>query len=40
MPVYHKLGEFPQKRHTIFQDKKGNYYYEQLFGTEGFHGMS
>lgn len=40
MPVYHKLGEFPQKRHTIFQDKNGKYYYEQLFGTEGFHGMS
>ncbi|MGZ3899726.1 MAG: homogentisate 1,2-dioxygenase [Bacteroidia bacterium] len=40
MPVYHKLGEFPQKRHTIFQDPRGNYYYEQLFGTEGFHGMS
>src|SRR4051794_8485819 len=40
MPVYHKLGEFPQKRHTVFQDSHGNYYYEQLFGTEGFHGMS
>ncbi|MCW3075848.1 MAG: homogentisate 1,2-dioxygenase [Bacteroidetes bacterium] len=40
MPIYHKLGEMPQKRHTIFQDPKGNYYYEQLFGTEGFHGMS
>jgi homogentisate 1,2-dioxygenase len=40
MPVYHKLGEFPQKRHTVFQDKNGKYYYEQLFGTEGFHGMS
>ncbi|MBA3665374.1 MAG: homogentisate 1,2-dioxygenase [Bacteroidetes bacterium] len=40
MPIYHKLGDFPQKRHTIFQDPKGNYFYEQLFGTEGFHGMS
>lgn len=40
MPVYHKLGNFPQKRHTVFQSPQGNYYYEQLFGTEGFSGMS
>lgn len=40
MPVYHKLGKFPQKRHVIFKPEKGGYYYEQLFGTEGFHGMS
>jgi homogentisate 1,2-dioxygenase len=40
MPIYHSLGKFPQKRHTVFKSEKGNYYYEQLFGTEGFHGMS
>src|SRR3954469_14975282 len=40
MPVYHKLGKFPQKRHTVFQSEEGNFYYEQLFGTEGFHGMA
>jgi len=40
MPVYHKLGQFPQKRHTAFTKPYGGYYYEQLFGTEGFHGMS
>jgi homogentisate 1,2-dioxygenase len=40
MPVYHKLGKIPDKRHTVFQSEKGNYYYEQLFGTEGFSGMS
>ncbi len=40
MPLYHKLGTFPQKRHTIFQSPKGNHYYEQLFGTEGFNGYS
>jgi homogentisate 1,2-dioxygenase len=40
MPIYHKLGKFPQKRHTVFQNENGAYYYEQLFGTEGFHGMS
>ena len=40
MPVYHQLGKFPQKRHTIFEKQGGGYYYEQLFGTEGFHGHS
>ncbi|HWY35745.1 MAG TPA: hypothetical protein VNX68_13955, partial [Nitrosopumilaceae archaeon] len=40
MPVYHKLGSFPQKRHTVFKSPEGKYYYEQLFGTEGFIGMS
>lgn len=40
MPIYHKLGSFPQKRHTVFQQSNGRYYYEQLFGTEGFHGHS
>ena len=40
MPIYHKLGDFPQKRHTHFKDAKGNHRYEQLFGTEGFSGMS
>lgn len=40
MPIYHKLGSFPQKRHTIFEKPGGGIYYEQLFGTEGFHGHS
>jgi homogentisate 1,2-dioxygenase len=40
MPVYHSLGKMPAKRHTIFEKPNGGYYYEQLFGTEGFHGMS
>ena len=40
MPIYHKLGTFPQKRHTIFKKPDGGLYYEQLFGTEGFHGMA
>lgn len=40
MPIYHKLGNFPQKRHVVFQSQKNNYYYEQLFGTEGFSGFS
>lgn len=40
MPFYHKLGEIPHKRHTVFRQPHGGLYYEQLFGTEGFHGMS
>lgn len=40
MPIYHKLGKFPQKRHTQFRKDDGNLYYEQLFGTIGFIGMS
>ncbi|UZR97960.1 homogentisate 1,2-dioxygenase [Chondrinema litorale] len=40
MPLYHKLGKIPNKRHTTFKKPNGGYYYEQLFGTEGFTGMS
>ena len=40
MPIYHQLGNIPQKRHTIFKSPQGNFYYEQLFGTEGFSGHS
>ncbi len=38
--IYHKLGSIPPKRHTIHKSPQGRFYYEQLFGTEGFHGMS
>ncbi len=40
MPLYHKLGSIPQKRHTQFRKPNGELYYEQLFGTIGFDGMS
>ena len=40
MPLYHKLGKIPNKRHTVFKSKSGSYYYEELFGTVGFTGMS
>lgn len=41
MPTYHHLGQVPHKRHTIFRKPDGQHlYYEQLFGTEGFSGMS
>ena len=37
---YIDRGSIPQKRHTIYKSKEGKFYYEQLFGTEGFHGVS
>jgi homogentisate 1,2-dioxygenase len=40
MPFYHKLGNIPHKRHTQFRKSDGSLYYEQLFGTIGFDGMS
>ncbi len=40
MPIYHHLGNIPQKRHTVFKSPQGDFYYEQLFGTEGFNGHS
>ncbi|MBL7941905.1 MAG: homogentisate 1,2-dioxygenase [Flavobacteriales bacterium] len=41
MPIYHQLGNIPHKRHTVFNKADGqSLYYEQLFGTEGFSGMS
>jgi len=40
MPFYTRLGEIPHKRHTTFKKKEGGYYYEQLFGTEGFTGLA
>ena len=40
MPRYHKLGSIPNKRHTTFRKKDGSLFYEQLFGTIGFDGMS
>ncbi|MBD2756384.1 homogentisate 1,2-dioxygenase [Spirosoma validum] len=46
MPFYHTLGQIPSKRHTQFEKpadgsgKSPGLYYEQLFGTIGFEGMS
>ena len=46
MPFYHTLGRIPPKRHTQFAKadgrpgQPGSLYYEQLFGTVGFDGMS
>ncbi len=40
MPFYHQLGNIPHKRHTQHKSPEGKLYYEQLFGTVGFDGMS
>lgn len=40
MPIYHKLGKIPPKRHTQFRQEDGSLYNEQVFGTIGFDGMS
>ncbi|MGB0376939.1 MAG: homogentisate 1,2-dioxygenase [Flavobacteriaceae bacterium] len=40
MPLYHQLGKIPEKRHTQFRKPDGSLYYEELFGTIGFDGMS
>lgn len=40
MPIYHRLGKIPPKRHTQFRQPDGTLYNEQLFGTIGFDGMS
>jgi homogentisate 1,2-dioxygenase len=40
MPFYHTLGTIPPKRHTVMKKPGEGIYYEQLFGTVGFDGMS
>jgi homogentisate 1,2-dioxygenase len=40
MPIYHRQGQIPPKRHTQFRKPNGELYAEQLFGTIGFDGMS
>lgn len=37
---YIQSGKIPHKRHTVFKSEDDKFYYEQLFGTEGFHGIS
>ncbi len=39
MPFYHRLGNIPHKRHTIFPKKDGGIYYEELMGNLGFRGI-
>jgi len=40
MPYYRQIGSIPSKRHTVFRQPSGALYNEELFGTEGFSGVS
>jgi len=40
MPLYKQVGTIPEKRHIVFRQSNGNLYHEELFGTEGFSGVS
>lgn len=40
MPIYQKAGKIPSKRHVVFRKPNGELYHEELFGTEGFSGIS
>lgn len=40
MPIYHSLGSYPRKRHTVFRKPDGGLYAEELMGHEGFIGTS
>jgi homogentisate 1,2-dioxygenase len=40
MPIYHKLGAVPHKRHIVARRPDGALYQEELVGTQGFAGMS
>lgn len=40
MPIYRQVGKIPHKRHTVFRQDNGALYHEELFGTEGFAGIS
>jgi homogentisate 1,2-dioxygenase len=40
MPIYHRLGEVPRKRHCVFRRPDGGLYAEELMGNKGFVGPS
>ncbi len=40
MPLYRQIGLIPNKRHVVFRQPNGELYHEELFGTEGFSGVS
>ena len=40
MPIYHRLGELPSKRHKIYRQPSGELYAEELMGNMGFVGPS
>ncbi len=38
MPSYHRLGDVPRKRHSVYRKPDGKLCYEELMGNEGFVG--
>ncbi len=40
MPIYHRMGEVPRKRHMVFRQNGGALYAEELIGNKGFTGPS
>jgi homogentisate 1,2-dioxygenase len=40
MPIYHRLGQLPRKRHTVFRRPDGGLHSEELMGNKGFSGLS
>ena len=34
MPIYHRLGELPTKRHSLFRSPEGHLYSEELMGNK------
>lgn len=40
MPIYHRLGAIPPKRHSVFRKPDGSLYSEELIGNKGFTGPS
>lgn len=40
MPIYHRLGNIPAKRHSVFRQADGGLYHEELVGNKGFVGPS
>jgi len=38
MPFYHRLGEVPRKRHTVWRQDSGELYHEHVVGSRGFSG--
>lgn len=40
MPIYHRLGDVPKKRHQVMEQGDGSMHFEQLMGNKGFVGPS
>lgn len=40
MPMYHRIGKVPAKRHSVFRQQSGDLYAEELIGNKGFVGPS